>query len=225
MELPENNIIYKKKEYWDERFEQEDAYDWLVTFDQVKSGLVEHIKPSDRILMLGCGNSTLSADLYNAGYKNIVNMDYSPVVIDRMRTKYADMSEMTWDVMDMKELTYEDKSFDVVLDKGSLDALMVDEGDVWDPEESVVFDIDKVLRGVTRVLVPGGKYLMISFAQPHFRTKYLMAERIQQLPINHYSPSSGFCSFYDWDVSYSLLDIKTGCMEFYLYVAKKRINS
>ena len=224
MELPENNVIYKKKEYWDERFEHEDAYDWLVTFDQMKNSLLKHLKSSDRILMLGCGNSTLSGDLYDAGYKNIVNMDYSPIVIDRMREKYADRSEMTWEVMDMKDLTFESNSFDIVLDKGSLDALMVDEGDVWNPEESVIIDIDKVLQGVSRVLVPGGKYLQISFAQPHFRTKYMMAERIQNLPINHYSPSSGYCSFYNWDASHELLDIKTGCMEFYLYTTVKRIN-
>jgi hypothetical protein len=29
----------------------------------------KYIKPKDMILMVGCGNSTLSADLYDVGYR------------------------------------------------------------------------------------------------------------------------------------------------------------
>jgi len=33
-------------------------------------GLIhKYIKPKDMILMVGCGNSTLSADLYDVGYR------------------------------------------------------------------------------------------------------------------------------------------------------------
>jgi len=34
--------------------------------------------------VIGCGNSTLSARLYEEGYHNLVNVDYSAVVIDKM---------------------------------------------------------------------------------------------------------------------------------------------
>jgi hypothetical protein len=38
---------------------------------------------------------------------------------------------MTWKVMDILNMTYEPETFDVVLEKGSLDALMVHERDPW----------------------------------------------------------------------------------------------
>ena len=39
------------------------------------------------ILIVGCGNSPLSEELYDEGYCNQVNIDYSSVVIDQMRKR------------------------------------------------------------------------------------------------------------------------------------------
>ena len=36
---------------------------------------------SDSILMIGCGNSKLSQQMFDAGYKNIINIDISLSVI------------------------------------------------------------------------------------------------------------------------------------------------
>ena len=35
--------------------------------------------------MVGCGNSKLSDQMYQAGYHNIVNIDISPSVIQQMK--------------------------------------------------------------------------------------------------------------------------------------------
>ena len=43
------------------------------------------------ILMLGCGNSRLTELLYKQGYRSIVNIDFSPVVIQLLREKYEDL--------------------------------------------------------------------------------------------------------------------------------------
>ena len=37
MELPINNKFYKEQVYWDERFEQEDSYDWFIKYEKIKS--------------------------------------------------------------------------------------------------------------------------------------------------------------------------------------------
>ena len=42
--------------------------------------LHKYIKPKDNVLVVGCGNSTLSSDLYDVGYKNITNIDLSTQV-------------------------------------------------------------------------------------------------------------------------------------------------
>jgi 2-polyprenyl-3-methyl-5-hydroxy-6-metoxy-1,4-benzoquinol methylase len=45
------------------------------------------VKPTDKILVLGCGNANFSEDLYDAGYKNQWNIDISSVVIKQMRQR------------------------------------------------------------------------------------------------------------------------------------------
>jgi hypothetical protein len=47
--------------------------------------------PLCRILVLGCGNSELSAVLYRHGYINITNLDWSAVVVDMMQEKYMEL--------------------------------------------------------------------------------------------------------------------------------------
>ena len=59
---------------------------------------------SDRILHLGCGNSTLAEDLYHLGYQQIINVDYSPTVIEFMKERCKEMVEMTWVVGDIFKL-------------------------------------------------------------------------------------------------------------------------
>ena len=219
------NAVFKEKYYWDERFAQEKVYDWLTKFDQVSMYLLPLLKVNDKILMVGCGNSTFSRDLYNAGYKNITNIDFSAVVIDKMKEKYKlECPEMTWEVMDMTDLSgFEDQYFDVVIDKAAMDALAVDEGDVWDPAEHVIKAIDRTCSENARVLkTDGGKFVQISFAQPHFRTKYLMGYRAAQIECSPYEAQTGYANRYNWNLAYQTLVVENGgCLENFLYTMIK----
>jgi 2-polyprenyl-3-methyl-5-hydroxy-6-metoxy-1,4-benzoquinol methylase len=97
IELPVRNSLYSDKEYWDDRFRTEDVRNWLVTYEEVKDQLAPFLSFQSRILMIGCGNSTFSEELYDAGYQCICNLDYSEIVIDAMRTKYGQSRpKMTW---------------------------------------------------------------------------------------------------------------------------------
>lgn len=64
-------------------------------------------------------------------------------------------------------MNFEDSSFSVVLDKGTLDALMVDES------EAVDKDISKMFSEIGRVLKVGGRYVCISLMQDHILNKVL----------------------------------------------------
>ena len=60
--------LYTRRDYWDARFETEDAKEWLCAFKDIR-GLLEELLPEDRdakILLVGCGNSELGADLARA---------------------------------------------------------------------------------------------------------------------------------------------------------------
>jgi hypothetical protein len=53
------------------------------------------------------------------------------------------------DVRDLKMLK-DDESFDIVIDKGTMDALMCDEGDVWNPKPEVIENVSKEVDQVVR---------------------------------------------------------------------------
>ncbi len=60
-----------------------------------------------------------------------------------MKNKHTSLIAMTWHVMNMLDLQFDNEIFDVVLDKGSIDALQVDQGDVWNPQPEVKLQLNK----------------------------------------------------------------------------------
>ncbi|KAI0282987.1 S-adenosyl-L-methionine-dependent methyltransferase [Russula brevipes] len=175
--LPTRNEEYATREYWCALMhrEAEVTFDWFKSYADV-AHLLHPLLPDKnaRILMLGCGNSMLSEDMYDDGYKNIVNVDYSPVVIERMAERNLSRPEMQWLEMDIRELSFDDGTFDVAIDKGTMDAMMTAKGDVWDPPQQVIDDCSKEVDEVLRVLRKSrGTFLYLTFGQPHFRRRYL----------------------------------------------------
>lgn len=68
--IPKRISEYREASYWEGRYERstggapgEDGrhgatYDWLMKYDQLRDILKPHMLPTDRILILGCGNSS-----------------------------------------------------------------------------------------------------------------------------------------------------------------------
>jgi len=50
--------------------------------------------------------SNLSSNLYDAGFHEITNIDFSPIVINEMKKKTAKRIKMKWEVMDMLQMKY-----------------------------------------------------------------------------------------------------------------------
>ncbi|XP_043558383.1 EEF1A lysine methyltransferase 4 isoform X2 [Chiloscyllium plagiosum] len=152
--LPISNSRYKDRNYWDERYHHEETYEWFGAFSRFEHLLKEEIQTDETILVLGCGNSSLSYEMFMSGYRSITNIDFSAICIEKMASKYATCSGMEWKVMDAKALQFEDESFDVVLEKGTLDAMMVDEKDPWNVSQETTETIDQVLKEI-----PCGQFL------------------------------------------------------------------
>ncbi|XP_032080703.1 EEF1A lysine methyltransferase 4 [Thamnophis elegans] len=193
---PASNAGYRQRGFWDERYEQEGAEptEWFGGLESFREPLEAELKPEDRILVLGCGNSALSYDLFQLGYTDITNIDYSAVCISRMQDRYAHCSGLHWAVMDARFLTFTDGSFDVVLEKGFLDSIMVEEKDLWNVSQEAKILVDQVLIEVARVLQPRGKFISITFAQPHFRKRHY-AQRAYNWSIQHLSYGRDFHYF------------------------------
>lgn len=171
--LPHKAGDFRKQEYWDLFFQKrgEKAFEWYGNYNSLRSKLqallnlpdaappplLRRLKAKVRVLVVGCGNSALSADLSADGFSNLLSVDFSARVIDEMQRKYP---ALQWQVMDMTNMrALEDASFDLVMDKGAMDALMAEN------TAEIRHDALKMLCEVRRVLAPGGRYCCVTMAQ------------------------------------------------------------
>ncbi|XP_073903582.1 eEF1A lysine and N-terminal methyltransferase isoform X2 [Castor canadensis] len=147
--LPKSAKDFGSVDYWEKFFQQrgKKAFEWYGTYLELCGVLHKYIKPREKVLVIGCGNSELSEQLYDVGYQDIVNIDISEVVIKQMKERSASRRpQMSFLKMDMTQMEFPDASFQVVLDKGTLDAVLTDE------EEKTLQQVDRMLAEVGRVL-------------------------------------------------------------------------
>jgi len=91
-----------------------------------------------------------------------------------MQERCKTLSKMKWFVCDARYMTiFTDEQFNIIIDKGTIDAIMCEQGDVWVVEEKLASQIDLVCKEISRILKPGGTFIYISFGQPHFRKPLL----------------------------------------------------
>ena len=76
------------------------------------------------------------------------------LTLSRLNKKYNDTHpSLVWQVGDVRRLdSFPDESFDIVIDKACLDALVCDEGDPWSPNERTKNDMYATLECVARIL-------------------------------------------------------------------------
>ncbi|KAL8486884.1 hypothetical protein ACS0TY_023540 [Phlomoides rotata] len=166
---------FTSKENWDKFFTlrgSDDTFEWYAEWPQLESLLTTQLSfksreeldsagaPEVSILVPGCGNSKLSEHLYDAGFKNITNVDFSKVVISDMLSRNVRLRpEMKWRVMDMTSMQFANETFDAIVDKGGLDALM---------EPKLGSELGYLyLFEVKRIIKAGGKYVCLTLAEAH----------------------------------------------------------
>jgi len=121
-----------------------------------------------KVLIVGCGNSDLSRELYDMGVVNITAIDFSKTVINQMKDTYADRDAMTWhhmDVLNMDPELIPEDHYDIVIDKACFDACISSPGSKR--------NADIFLSSVSKVIKPQGVFIHVTFAQPHQRLRLL----------------------------------------------------
>lgn len=151
-------------------------------------GNQSHFRSSPRVLLPGIGNDSSMADMFDDGYTHLTAFDYAeegvacarkffgPRLLEKERSNSDDNGGNLPDkdyegndqecgvdlrVADARRLPYESKSFDAILEKGTLDAIYLSGGkDKELAHEYLTMAVDEF----TRVTCEGGILMSISAA-------------------------------------------------------------
>ena len=130
------------------------------------------ISRNSKILIVGCGNSTLSEDLYADGYENIFSIDLSKNVITIMNERKKEMkincslNIYLDEVMDARDLKYPNQYFDLIIEKTTIDTLLC----MSDP----FLNLALMMNEIQRVLKIDCFCLIISFGEPDKRVEHFV---------------------------------------------------
>ncbi|VDP15259.1 unnamed protein product [Heligmosomoides polygyrus] len=78
------------------------------------------------------------------GFKNITNVDFSKVLVDAGRAAHPEIEWICDDIRSLSKIPSD--SFDVVLEKATLETLFVKEESSWSPSDYALQAIDDVLK-------------------------------------------------------------------------------
>ncbi|KAM8745653.1 eEF1A lysine and N-terminal methyltransferase [Acanthopagrus schlegelii] len=157
--LPRTADEFSSAEYWERFFKKrgEKSFEWYGDYNKLCGVLHKYIKVQHKVLVVGCGNSELSEQLYDVGYKHLTNIDISETVVTHMNQRNAERRPgLTFQQVDATQTPYEDASYQAALDKGTLDAMASE-------EEGAL--ARNMLTEVGRVLSVGGRYVCVTLAQ------------------------------------------------------------
>ena len=119
------------------------TFDWITEFDDIDgflepsyTGLGNIAKSEVRVLVTGCGTSLLSIQLADAGFGEIVSVDNDSDCISHMKSLHHNDRRLLWFTYDMVDptstplldevLNNDLGLFDMIVDKGTLDAILVE---------------------------------------------------------------------------------------------------
>mmetsp|Transcript_97721 Transcript_97721/g.203911 ORF Transcript_97721/g.203911 Transcript_97721/m.203911 type:complete len:383 (-) Transcript_97721:46-1194(-) len=148
---------YGESSYWESLYEEKGGlFDWYATYNELSGVFRDYSPPSPdaKVLMIGCGNSVMSQEMHEAGFRKIENIDIAASVVEKMKVQFASL-ELEWKVMDATALEYQDNSFDLSIDKGTVDALM-------HGADCIGEKVAELSAETWRTLRPGGIFLLIS---------------------------------------------------------------
>eukprot|EP01133_Synstelium_polycarpum_P013690 gene13690-16128_t len=182
------------EDFYDSGEGKGESYEWYVSYSHIRSHLLDKVtadtsaiknssnknstkNPTYNLLHIGCGNSFLAEELVleidQKQPVSILNIDVCQNAIDRMNKRTSECTNMriknslTYKVLDATDTLLPSNSFQGIIDKGTIDALL----STLDVEVGENEMVKKVLREMHRLLVPGGYMVCVSrntCAEPYF---------------------------------------------------------
>ena len=175
--------------FWDAFFEArgaDNAFEWYGDWRQLAPLVRPFFRPRapppgsaaaptpPRALVLGCGNSALSAQVHDdpLATRDVVSIDTCARAIKGQLGLHARARPACkWRVADMTATPFPPASFDVLLDKGGLDALHAEDS------ASAGAAAAAAVAEAVRLTAPGGAYVVVSLCEPHVLASLLSGLR------------------------------------------------
>eukprot|EP00624_Nannochloropsis_granulata_P006983 evm.model.NODE_5768_length_38717_cov_23.994007.6 len=152
--------------------------------------------------------------MYQEGITNITNVDISRVVVDQMQERHRSMTSMAWQEMNMCALDFGDASFNVVLDKGTMDSILCGKGSIT--------NVASMCMEVSRVLKPDGVFIIVSYGIPSNRLQYLQEERYKwQVSVHSVVKPSATASSSSSSTTSDAADATDASSVHYVYICQK----
>ncbi|CAI4223773.1 unnamed protein product [Auanema sp. JU1783] len=164
--LPKKSTDFADPVYWKNFFAKRSLP--FECYSDLSEILELYIKRQDKILQLGCGNSTLASDLFDFGFKDVHSIDTDERVIQQQRIKNKERAGLSFAKDDATSLSSDSELYTACIDKGTLDALLPP-----NPSEEETRTVCNMFDEVHRVLKPNGRYLIVTLAQPHICKAWL----------------------------------------------------
>jgi SAM-dependent methyltransferase len=120
---------YSSRKYWDRRYKdiESEDHEWYYSFDSLEP-ILSQTRPliaTDAILEIGCGNRPLVQNFRKFGIESgyLYAIDFSSKVIDDIKAE-QDFQGFHIECMDARKLTYVDDQFAMIVEKGTIDAML-----------------------------------------------------------------------------------------------------
>lgn len=178
-----------KKSFWNKFYDEKKhrkTFDWFFEYRDIRSaiqGIVETLceqncRKALKVLDVGCGTSSMALEFAN-DYRDIANvwcLDFSIVALQELRSQQGEhqwkdrlFSNVDYIAADAMYLPFKDETFDLVLEKGTLDAML--------KTQLLLQRAPNLVCEVVRVLSRGGIYCQFSDEDPELRLPILEEAR------------------------------------------------
>jgi SAM-dependent methyltransferase len=164
-EPDEKESKFGRQTYWNECYEKEREFSWYAEWKDIQPFFTElvplnHEQPPPRVLLPGIGNDRSMVDMYDHGYTQMSAFDYAAEGVECAKEFFADR-DCDLLLADCRNLSYENDSFDAILEKGTLDAVYL--SGAHDKELAAEY-LAMAVSEMARVVRKGGVVMSITAA-------------------------------------------------------------
>ena len=131
--------------------------------DPTIGNFLEMEAPGKRILDIGCGTGNWCYQAAQYGAKSVDGFDKQEKMVELARQATSQFNTVNIQLGDIMDMPYDDNAFDIVLS-------------TYVTCELPIEVLPKHFKELHRVLMPGGKALVLNLSNPAFQTLYLTNE-------------------------------------------------